>query len=88
MEKKKIDPMEIVVYKGLYKPLYWGGLPRVLFIALLVVTAFAIIVLKTPVAVLPIAIIYAICLAICRNDQHLLGIIAKNWTMKDVYFPD
>lgn len=86
--QEKTDPMQIVVFKGLYKPMYWGGLPRALFIALLAITAFAVIVFKSPYAVFPIAVVYGICVAVCRVDQHLLKIILYNWRMKDVYFPD
>lgn len=88
MKQEKLEPLDIPVFKGLYKPLYWGGLPRGLFIALAALTAFAVIVFKSPYAVIPVAAVYAVCIVICRIDQHLLSIIIDNWKMKDAYFPD
>lgn len=88
MKQEKLEPLDIPVYKGLYKPLFWGGLPRTLFITLMTLTALAVIVLKSPYAVIPVAAVYVVCAAVCRIDQHLLSIIMDSWRMKDVYFPD
>lgn len=80
--------MEIPTYKALYKPKLWGGLPRNTFILMLVLVALAVMVFKTPKAVLPIGILYGILVSITRYDPKYLSILEENLRNKDAYFPD
>lgn len=80
--------MTINTYKSLYKPMTWGGIPRVLFILIVLFSIISIILFKSIRGVLPIAAIYGIILLAVRVDYYIFNILFENLRYKDAYLPD
>lgn len=78
----------IPVYKSLYKPMLWGGLPRTIFIAFLIFEMAFLVVFRNQSVVLAGLCIYFVLLAITRYDTHFFRILMQSFKLKDAYFPD
>lgn len=80
--------MDVKVFKSLYKPLTWGGIPRVSFISIVVVTILiATFHLNFNTVLVPL-FLYGVIWKITKLDPKYPRIIYENSKYKDVYLPD
>lgn len=78
--------MTIPVFKSLAKPMTWGGVPRNVFIMIIMAALISIVIFQSIKGVLPILAVYAIILSLCRYDPKIFSILYKNLHLKTHYF--
>lgn len=78
--------MNIPVFKSLAKPMTWGGVPRSIFIMIILATLISVVLFQSIKGVLPIMAVYAIILFLCKYDPKIFTILYNNLNLKTHYF--
>lgn len=78
--------MQVPVFKSLAKPMTWGGIPRTVFIVIIIMALFSVVIFQSIKGVLPILAGYVIILSLCRYDPKIFSILYKNLCLKTHYF--
>lgn len=74
------------VFKSLCKPVFWGGLPRDVFISILLIGIFSFVILHSIKVFIPLFFIYIFLLSIVRIDHRIFGIIKDSLRLKSHYY--
>lgn len=78
--------MRAKVFKSLTKPVYWGGLPRELFIALFMFGLLCLMIFHSLKAIFPLFILYAFLVGIVKIDHRIFSILNEAFRLKSHYF--
>lgn len=78
--------MIVPVFKSLSKPMTWGGVPRNIFILIILASLISVVIFQSIKGVLPILAVYMIVLALCKYDPKIFSILYKNLNLKTHYF--
>ena len=78
--------MRAKVFKSLTKPVFWGGLPRELFIFLFMFGLLSIMIFHSLTALFPLFIIYAFLAGIAKIDHRIFSILRESFRFKSHYF--
>ena len=69
--------MIVPVFKSLSKPMTWGGVPRNIFILIILASLISVVIFQSIKGVLPILAVYMIVLALCKYDPKIFTILYK-----------
>lgn len=83
-----MDQNNIPIFNSLTKVMCWCGIPRNMFIFLVLTGIILAAFLHSIHALIPIMAIYFIILALFRIDHQIFGILCRNLALKSHYFPD
>lgn len=78
--------MHAKVFKSLSKPVFWGGLPRDMFIVIFMFGLFTLILFHTIKALAPLFIIYLFLVGVARIDHRIFGILRESIKIKSHYY--
>ena len=78
--------MRAHVFKSLSCPVYWGGLPRNVFICILMLSILMVFVFRSLKALIPLFFVYSFLLFLVKNDHRIFGILKESLKFKSHYY--
>lgn len=80
--------MQAPVFKSLAKPVYWCGVPRMAFFAIIIMSGIMFLFFKTIYIVIPVTFLFFLLRLLVREDRRIFAVIQESIRTKGHYFPD